>query len=320
MSLTLFLNNTFIKLVPACQRLSVAFRMIVPALMTIAAPVTNAALRFALLSATLLASFGGVKGIGNGFTSLEGIIRACAAAMSVLSVSAKRLPSTFSAMSVAVTNFMKQFKKLPAIFTRTLSSCVSALTSKCARMVSAFAQAGSRMISSAQSAMNSIVRIVSNVNLYSAGVNIMSGLNRGLLSASSAVIATANQIANSISNTINRALDIHSPSRVTEDSGYYTGMGTVVGMKKSLPIVKKTALQLAEASISYDGDYTPTNSSTANTISSVDNSTFSPQFNLTVSGTTDDRKMARKIKKWIAEALNEAFSGYADKTTVTREV
>ncbi len=149
----------------------------------------------------------------------------------------------------------------------------------------------------------------------------MSGLNRGLISASSAVIATANQIANSISNTINRALDIHSPSRVTEDSGYNTGMGTVVGMKKSLPKVRQMALEIANTSILYTSEYTPSDnpeSSISNT--TIENSTFSPQFNLTISGTSDDRVLARKVKRWIAEALDEMFSEYEDKTTVVREV
>lgn len=40
---------------------------------------------------------------------------------------------------------------------------------------------------------------------------------------------------------------------------------------------------------------------------SVENNTYAPVFNLTISGTNDDRTMARKVKQWISEALDETF-------------
>lgn len=47
---------------------------------------------------------------------------------------------------------------------------------------------------------------------------------------------------------------------------------------------------------------------------------YSPQFNLTISGTNDDRTMSRKVKKWIAEALDETFDSMARKNPKVREV
>ena len=41
---------------------------------------------------------------------------------------------------------------------------------------------------------------------------------------------------------------------------------------------------------------------------------------MTISGTNDDRALARKVKRWIAEAFDEMFSEYEDKTAVVREV
>lgn len=43
------------------------------------------------------------------------------------------------------------------------------------------------------------------------------------------------------------------------------------------------------------------------TQSKVENNNYSPTFNLTISGTSDDKAMARKVKTWINEALEECF-------------
>lgn len=49
------------------------------------------------------------------------------------------------------------------------------------------------------------------------------------------------------------------------------------------------------------GEVSATNSYT------VENNTYAPVFNLTISGTNDDRATARKVKKWVREAMDETF-------------
>lgn len=49
----------------------------------------------------------------------------------------------------------------------------------------------------------------------------------------------------------------------------------------------------------------------SNTTNSTENNTYAPVFNLTISGTTDDRAMAQKVKNWVAEAMEETFEGLA---------
>jgi hypothetical protein len=41
---------------------------------------------------------------------------------------------------------------------------------------------------------------------------------------------------------------------------------------------------------------------------------------LTVSGTSDDRTTARKVKKWVQEAMEEVFEGIATKNPKVKEV
>lgn len=53
---------------------------------------------------------------------------------------------------------------------------------------------------------------------------------------------------------------------------------------------------------------------------SVEYTTISPQFNLTVSGTQDDRATARRIKRYVSEAIKETFDSMERKSRVIREV
>ncbi len=50
----------------------------------------------------------------------------------------------------------------------------------------------------------------------------MLGLNNGMLAMRPTVIGTAEGIAADVKNAVNGSLDIHSPSRVMEDSGQFT--------------------------------------------------------------------------------------------------
>lgn len=64
--------------------------------------------------------------------------------------------------------------------------------------------------------------------------------------------------------------------------------------------------------------YTP--SSSISNSSTTETNTYAPSFTLNISGTGDDRAMARKVKRWIAEAMEETFEGLSSKNRVIREV
>lgn len=144
--------------------------------------------------------------------------------------------------------------------------------------------------------------------MYSSGVNMMLGLNNGMLAMLPTLLSTASSIASQISSTIDAALDIHSPSRVTLKSGEYTGEGLDLGMQSKIPDIKATAYKMGTAAIPYTGSYSPEADSANNVFNNGGNSettTVSPVFNLTVSGTEDDRATARKVKRWVAEAFSK---------------
>ncbi len=66
--------------------------------------------------------------------------------------------------------------------------------------------------------------------MSSAGAYAGQGFANGLASSAGAIYAIANSIAANVAATIRRALDIHSPSRVTKTLGAFTGEGFALGM------------------------------------------------------------------------------------------
>ena len=70
----------------------------------------------------------------------------------------------------------------------------------------------------------------------------------------------------------------------------------------------------------YVGDYSPENGSSGYSTSSTEYSTYAPVFNLTISGSNDDRILSRKVKRWISEAMEDTFEGIERRNPVVKEV
>lgn len=82
--------------------------------------------------------------------------------------------------------------------------------------------------------------------MHSSGVNAMQGFADGIYSGSGSALSAAQSIASQVASTINKALDIHSPSRVTKKSGQYTAEGLEVGMLDRLRNLASTAQKMAK--------------------------------------------------------------------------
>ena len=105
----------------------------------------------------------------------------------------------------------------------------------------------------ATEAATSTATVVTNefkdIDLYDCGTNAMQGFIDGINAMKSSVMEVANSIANSVKTTINSALDIHSPSRVMEETGEYTGEGLVIGITKMIDRVKAAAQGLSNSTV-----------------------------------------------------------------------
>jgi TP901 family phage tail tape measure protein len=96
---------------------------------------------------------------------------------------------------------------------------------------------------------NKIKSTIEDVDLFSVGKNIIQGLINGISSLAGSIMEKAREIANSVKNTIEKALDINSPSRVMMELGQFTGEGFALGLNQTLRDINVTADRLAYAAI-----------------------------------------------------------------------
>ena len=156
--------------------------------------------------------------------------------------------------------------------------------------------------------------------MFSSGASIMEGVDNGMESMRSTLVATAASIAADIQKAFDVKLDINSPSRETFKSGVFVGEGYDLGMQSKIPDLKATASRMGEAAIPYTSRYTPdSDSGTVSSRAYNSTTTISPSFNLSVSGTQDDRTTARKVKQWVQEAMTEVFESLDRITPEPRE-
>ena len=179
----------------------------------------------------------------------------------------------------------------------------------------------SKMYSALTETLRKMVLVIYRTNLANAGMQMINGLIRGMNSRKNAAISTARAIAQAINREYRKVQDINSPSGEWEKYGAYQIQGDINGMKKSLPKLQSTVQEVGSISIPYADSYTPENSTTSYSSSrNAEYNSYSPQFSFTISGTNDDRAMARKVKKWIAEAWEDMLDTMDSKTPQTQKV
>lgn len=89
------------------------------------------------------------------------------------------------------------------------------------------------------------------------GTNIDRGLVNGMTAEEDEVYRKAEELAQGITETINGALRIESPSKVTAKSGRYAGEGLALGMAESIPGIEQSAQKMAFAAVPVIPDMTP---------------------------------------------------------------
>ena len=166
---------------------------------------------------------------------------------------------------------------------------------------------------SAEMASKGITTEIDSTDLYGSGKNIMSGLNDGMLKMQPTLNATASSIGTGISNSLNGSLDIHSPSRVTEETGEYTGLGLVKGIEGTGSKIKNAARTMGDMTTEnitpYKSHYSPQTSQSISNSSSSQVNNWNPVFNLTLNGASASDSNERKVKRWVKDSLKEAVEG-----------
>lgn len=121
---------------------------------------------------------------------------------------------------------------------QTMNQTVSTSTQQ---MVSTFKSMSQSVTGTVQQMGSSIQNSLNSINLSSAGTNMMQGLVNGINSMRSQVEETAKDVAKAAAQSVNSALQIHSPSRLMMKSGQFIDEGLAAGMRDNSGSVKAAA-------------------------------------------------------------------------------
>ncbi len=211
--------------------------------------------------------------------------------------------ASFSSMSSTITAVTSSAATSILSTVRTTGAAVVvSITSTMNRLVSVITSGMNKAVSAVKSAASSIKSSLQNLNLYSVGSNMIQGLVNGINAKKSAAVEAVRSLATAMNTEYQKMQDMHSPSKIWESFGEYQIEGLNIGVLKNIPVAENTMNSLA-------GVYTPETDesiTTTNNSKVSENNNYNPQFNLTITGSNDDRAMERKVKRWIMEALTEA--------------
>lgn len=129
----------------------------------------------------------------------------------------------------------------------------SSLKSKASSAINSFNAAIRAGAGGARNAVSSVMNAakgaVGNIasHFRSVGRNIVQGFVNGISSLLGSVRNIASQMASIVSKIVRDKNKVKSPSRLFMEIGGYIGEGYAIGLKKSVPIIAKSAEELAEA-------------------------------------------------------------------------
>lgn len=290
---------------------------------------------------TFFANLGGITDftpISNLFNTLGSInIDASSADKGFLGWGQSKLESLGAGLSAFATNAATFFdtvnglntENLDSFFTTVgkagdlpdaLSGIDDALGTQMSNMVTTIETGFTNVKTALTSAVNSMVQTCNDKYsaFQTAGAYMMSGLKAGMESKLSSLVTAAQSMASKIQKAFDVKMQINSPSKVMFEKGSYVGQGLVKGMESTTPSIQMAAQHMGSASMPFD-TYSPDAGNVYNSSSSSEQTSVAPVFNLTISGSTDDRSLARRVKQWVSESINETFESMERRNRLVRE-
>ncbi|HEP3024497.1 TPA: tape measure protein [Streptococcus pyogenes] len=185
------------------------------------------------------------SGVSNSLASMQSNSTKAASGLSnsvtsKMSSAATSATSSVNRLSSAVES---GFNKAKTSATTSMNGIANAVKTGFSSINSTAKQSMANLVSSVTSGMSRATAVSNNAcqkilsifralagQMSSAGAYAGQGFANGLASSAGTIYAIANSIAANVAATIRRALDIHSPSRVTKTLGAFTGEGFALGM------------------------------------------------------------------------------------------
>ena len=195
-------------------------------------------------SAAMRAAFTAMNTVTRaGMTAIQNAVRTGSTAVrtAVTTAATGARTSTQAAVSAIRSLIQSAISQIRSQVTSETQQAVSTVQSGMQQLVSAVQNGCRTALQAAQATANGIRSTFASVSLYSAGANMMQGLINGLNAMRSRVIETARGIAQAAASAVNSALQVHSPSRLMEQTGEFTGQGLVEGMESTRGAVQQAA-------------------------------------------------------------------------------
>lgn len=274
--------------------------------------------------------------LAKGISSQTGAVTQAAANLSQAAASSFKVDVAADAFKIDTASVMENTSTLAKDFSAGIQSQQSvfdeAMSTSAQTAGTAFSTGFkskiSEMTAAAREATNSTKAVFDGIDLNAAGTQAGRGFAQGLASQKPAILAQANDIANSVSGTINTALKIHSPSRVAFESAQFFDMGLVKGLESMRNKVGSAAERVATmmhssvlntAGSAIRGTNEPIRGTAERSLSngrrqSVTNH-FAPSFTLNMNGASATDANQRKVRKWIRDGINDTFNQLSRQTS-----
>jgi TP901 family phage tail tape measure protein len=146
-----------------------------------------------------------------------------------------------------VSNASENVTKFSQTTASTLNDIETKTSTSVAKDVKEITDGSNKAVSVAEDTSKKIKNTFDKLDLSVSGENIINGLIKGMNNKRAELMKTAQTIADSVSKTMNKALDIHSPSRVMMSTGINIVKGLVNGIDSMLDTAELKALELAGA-------------------------------------------------------------------------
>lgn len=149
----------------------------------------------------------------------------------------------------AVSFFSNMWSSIQSAASGAWSGIVSAVSSAITNVVSAIVSGGSQIMAEIGSWPGKIQSFFADAGswLISAGQQIVQGLINGIGSMIGSAVAKAKELAGAVKNAVTGFLGIHSPSRVMNELGQYTGQGFADGLESQKEKITNVAADIAKS-------------------------------------------------------------------------
>lgn len=295
--------------------LSLAAAVLAPSMSSVASSIVMMSMMLPLLLAAMSATPGAFMGMLIPTEQLLAVTSPLSAAFVTLANAAVVLANAILVTSNGMLTALAAMQLMPTVITAVFSAIEKVVNASCTKLVTL-----------CRKCANNIKSVFSSMNLSSSGQNAMQGLINGMESKRAAVMSKARDIANAAAREINKALQIHSPSRVTMISGEYSTLGLAKGMENKLPVLERTSQRVAATAVfPVDEElaaYSIGDSGGTSTSIGGDDITVAPVFNLTINGAAsdDDRQTARKVRGWVKDEFENILNSMNRRSTRTQYI